>query len=291
MRGIEVFAFALVDAKTRNSSRDTLAQVRSLSLFRSFLLLPLLSLITLPARPQTQPTPIALPDSPGQVVSLAADSTSIPSNLDSQDIGDPPPSTVNPPTPLSQAPLYSMSINPNETAQKLSTKQTVVLGLKSSVSTFSVAGWFATAGWAHAINGTPNYGTDSAAFGERLGASALRGTSKGIFGNAVFAPLFHEDPRYYRMGKGNGNFGRRLWYATTRVFITRTDDGRPTPNYSLFAGNLASSALTVTYYPQRDTNVGQVGKTFGGSFIGSFIGSFNREFLPDALALAHLKHD
>jgi hypothetical protein len=252
-----------------------------------------MSLIALPTHAQIQHAQSVVaqatfPDSPGYIASAAADITSITSAASSQNSANPA-TLVHPATSSIQAPLYSMRISPNETAQRLSAKQTTILGLRQSVSTFAMAGSFASAGWSHLLDTSPNYGTDSAAFGERLGAAALRGVSKGIFSNAVFAPLLHEDPRFYRMGKANGNIGRRLRYAGTRVLITRTADGRPAPNLSLIAGSLASSALTVTYYPSRNTNLGDVGKTFGNSLIGSLIGCANSEFLPDILAFAHLK--
>jgi hypothetical protein len=38
---------------------------------------------------------------------------------------------------------------------------------------------------------------DENAFGERLGAAGIRDTVQGVFTDSVFAPLLHEDPRYY----------------------------------------------------------------------------------------------
>jgi hypothetical protein len=104
----------------------------------------------------------------------------------------------------------------------------------------------------------------------------------------VFAPIFHEDPRYYVMGSGHP-FLKRLVYAGTRVLITRTDSGHSTPNYALFAGNAASSALTVTYYPAKNTTFSGVAETFGGSLGGSALGFVVDEFIVDALVDLHLK--
>ena len=42
---------------------------------------------------------------------------------------------------------------------------------------------------------------DSGAFGERLGAAGIRDTTQGVFTDSVFAPLLHEDPRYYMAGQ------------------------------------------------------------------------------------------
>ncbi len=119
-------------------------------------------------------------------------------------------------------------------------------------------------------------------------AAALRAGSEGIFTDCLFAPLFHEDPRYYVMGKGHP-FLKRLAYAGTRVLITRTDGGHQTPNFALLAGNAAGSALTIPYYPSKNTSFSEVAQTFGGSLGGSAIGFVVDEFIIDALVKVHLK--
>ncbi len=170
----------------------------------------------------------------------------------------------------------------------MTVKEKVVGGLKDSVSLFSAAGWLGSAGWEQLWNSSPNYGTDSGAFGQRLGAAALRGISEGVFSDSLFAPIFHEDPRYYVMGKGH-NFFKRAIYAGTRTIITRTDDGHTTINLALLAGNFAGSALTIPYYPAVNTSFKEVGITFGGSIGGSAVGFVVNEFIVDALVGLHIK--
>ncbi len=115
-----------------------------------------------------------------------------------------------------------------------------------------MTGWLASAGYEQMTNGSPNFGTDAGAFGQRLGLGAIHGISNGVFSNSLFAPIFHEDPRYYVMGSGHP-FLKRLVYAITRVIISRNDSGRSMPNYALFAGNAGGAALTVVYYPAQNT--------------------------------------
>lgn len=181
-----------------------------------------------------------------------------------------------------------ITIEPGQTAPSLTPQDKVSLGLKESFTLFSVVGWLTSAGYSHLTNGSPNYGTDKGAFGERLGATALRNTSENILGNAVFAPIFHDDPRYYKMGRGH-NVVKRALYAATRTLITKADDGRPRPNYSLLSGNLVGAILTNTYYPAPNQGFGQTAKTFGTSVGGSAVGFVVTEFLNDALGIAHLK--
>jgi hypothetical protein len=187
---------------------------------------------------------------------------------------------------VKHSPHLKMIVLPDEIADPMTVHDKVAAGLKSSAS--SATGSLATAGWGQLTNGRPNYGTDSAAFGQRLGSAAVRSTSNSLFTNSVFAPIFHEDPRYYVMGSGHP-FLKRLVYAGTRVLITRTDSGHSTPNFALFAGNAASSTLTVTCYPAKNTTFSGVAETFGGSLGGSVLGFAVDEFIVDALVDLHLK--
>jgi hypothetical protein len=181
-----------------------------------------------------------------------------------------------------------MTIAPDEIADPMSVHDKVVGGLIDSVSFFAATGWVAAAGWEQIWNDSPNYGTDAGAFGQRLGASVIRGVSEGVLSESFFAPVFHEDPRYYIMGQGHPFF-KRLVYAGTRAIITRTDGGHTVPNFWLIAGNAAGSAITVTYYPAKNTTFSEVAQTFGGSLGGSALGFVVDEFIVDALIDLHIK--
>jgi hypothetical protein len=181
-----------------------------------------------------------------------------------------------------------ITIYPGQIAPPLSARDKEILGLKQTFTLFTLIGWTTSAGYTQLVNGSPNYGTDSGAFGERLGAAALRNTTQNIFGNVIFAPLFHEDPRYYKMGKGHKGYNR-IFYAATRAIITRTDDGHATPNYSLIGGRVVGAALSNTYYPQANRGFGQTAETFGTSMAGAAFGFVVTEFLDEALEIAHLK--
>jgi hypothetical protein len=226
-------------------------------------------------------THFELPDSPGAVFS----SSSSLADAEGNSAGQTPKPTG--PRPKHAAHM-AMTVMPGEIADPMTVKDKVVGGVKDSVSLFSAVGWLASAGWEQIWNDSPNYGTDAGAFGQRLGAATVRGISEGVFSNSLFAPLFHEDPRYYVMGSGHPFF-KRLVYAGTRVLITRTDSGHTTPNFSLIAGNAAGAALTVTYYPAKNTTFSEVAQTFGGSLGGSALGFVVNEFIVDVLIDLHIK--
>jgi len=218
-----------------------------------------------------------IPDSPGFLFSGSS------SSADFDSASDPAPRPV-----FKYAPHLHMIVWPGEIANPMTIHDKVSAGLKNSVSVFSATGWLGAAGWEQLTDGSPNYGTDSGAFGQRLGAAAIRGISNGLFSRSLFASIFHEDPRYYVMGSGHP-FLKRLVYAGTRCIITRTDSGHSTPNFALFAGNAAGSALTVTYYPAKNTTFSEVAETFGGSLAGCAWGFVVDEFVVDALVDLHLK--
>jgi hypothetical protein len=171
-------------------------------------------------------------------------------------------------------------IEPGQTAPTLSADDKVLLGLRDAFSLFSAAGWFTDAGYEQLVNGSPNYGTDRGALGQRLGAAAIRDITEGVFTDSIMSPILHEDPRYYRMGPGHNIFVRAI-YAGTRPIITRTDGGHTTINLALLAGTAGGSALTNTYYPPLNRGFTQTAETFGGSIGGSALGDLVSEFYDD----------
>jgi hypothetical protein len=219
-----------------------------------------------------------IPDSPGFLCSSSSSSA----DSDSASF-DPSPKPV-----FKYAPHLHVVVLPGEIAKPMTVHDKGAAGLKNSVSLFSVTGWIASAGYEQLTNGSPNYGTDAGAFGQRLGIGAIHGISNGVFSTSLFAPIFHQDPRYYVMGPGHP-FLKRLVYATTRSIIGRTDSGHSTANFALFAGNAAGAALTVTYYPAQNTTFSQVTRIFGTSLGGSAFGFVVNEFLVDVLVDLHLK--
>jgi hypothetical protein len=162
-----------------------------------------------------------------------------------------------------------------------------MIGLKDSYSPMNFGGMLASAGYEQLRNGQPNYGTDRGAFGERLGAAAIRETTQGVFTDAIFAPLLHEDPRYYIEGSQYGTFHRAL-YAASRPLISRTDSGRTTLNGALLLGYASSTLLTNAYYPAISRNVRDNFTGLGGSLGGAALGFLLSEFSSSLWDKVHL---
>ncbi len=197
-----------------------------------------------------------------------------------------PPAT--PQTAQRVASIYTGTIPAGYRAQPLTAHQKVVLGARSLYSFESLAAIVLSAGYSHITDGQPNYGVDSKAFAQRLGASAARETSQGVFTGIVLAPLLHEDPRYYVKGP-DFNIIKRTTYAITRPLVTRTDGGRSRVNASLLIGYAGAAALTASYYPESNRNFHDVASTYGASIGGAALGFFVSEFSDDVLKVLHLK--
>lgn len=185
------------------------------------------------------------------------------------------------------APVGMKHIPAGWVAQPLTARDKMAMGVRGLYSPFSMLGYLVTAGYEQAGNGQPNYGTNAGAFGQRLGATVLRDSTESAFTDIVFAPLLHEDPRYFVQGPQH-NFIQRVLYAVTRPVITRTDSGRETVNGAELLGYASASALSYTYYPAINQNFHDTAATFGASLAGAALGDLVIEFSGQLLGEMHL---
>jgi len=109
-----------------------------------------------------------------------------------------------------------------------------------------------------------------------------RGLGDQIIGNyvteAILPTLLHEDPRFFRLG--SGTFLHRTFYATSRILVTRKDDGRTGFNFSEIAGNAGVVAATALYYPDSRSaseGVERYAMQLGNDAISNLL----TEFWPD----------
>lgn len=151
----------------------------------------------------------------------------------------------------------------SKNAMPLSTKLKFQMALKVSMDPITIAGIGVYAGLQQA-GGIPNYGGGAKGYAQRFGAAAAGGFSDILIGGAVLPSLLHQDPRYFYLGSGTTS--SRLRHALSSPFIARGDNGRSQMNFSSLGGDLASSALAETYYPNSNRGPGLV---FGNFAIGT----------------------
>lgn len=191
-----------------------------------------------------------------------------------------PASTAQAPTRQATGPArFTQVIEPGEQAPLLSPGEKMKMSLRRSVRPIVLAPALLSAGWAQLIDGDPKYGSDSGAFGERFGAAMLSAAITRTLSDGVFASLFHQDPRYYRIA--HGSIVHRGLLSAEQEIERRSDSGTIQPNYSAFAGKLASAALAMTYYPPPSRSPGVVAETFATSIATGVGGNLVLEFLPD----------
>ena len=183
---------------------------------------------------------------------------------------------------LPEAPRTQYYPKPGQPAPVLTAGDKVRLASTGAFSPFAAGGWISSAAYELLTNTPANWGTDRGAFGVRLGDSALRAGTEDFLSDGVFAPLFHQDPRYYRLGRGHNPLVRVV-YAATRALISRTDSGRTVPNFALMAGNLSGAALSNLYYPRSNRNLPETFATFGSGLGGSAFGYGIAEFFGGLL--------
>ncbi len=98
--------------------------------------------------------------------------------------------------------------------------------------------------------------------------------------------IFHEDERYYAMGKGG--VWKRALYAASRVLITPDYHGHNTFNASEVFGRGIAQGISASYYPSQDRTAGALAVKYGYAIGRDAMTNVFREFWPDIAA--HLLH-
>lgn len=155
-------------------------------------------------------------------------------------------------------PNFLESYNPHPAP--LTWKLKFRLAFKVAFDPVTITGATLLAG-ANEVSGTPNYDDGIAGFGERFGENYATQFTDTMIGYALLPSLLHQDPRYFYQGTGTAR--SRIFHAISNVFVTRGDDGRSEPNFSLLGGDLASAAIASTYYPNSNRGAAQVFQNFG----------------------------
>ncbi len=167
-------------------------------------------------------------------------------------------------------------------APALTSKQKFELAWKNVIDpgTFFITGL--TAGVEQAENAFAGYGQGAAGYGRRYGAATGDLVSGTYLGGAILPSLLHQDPRYF--WKGTGSIKSRTWYAITRAFICRGDNGKDEFSYSGIIGDLAAGALSNAYYPAANREGAALTFEEGGlNILGDAAGNIVQEF-----ALKHM---
>lgn len=130
-----------------------------------------------------------------------------------------------------------------------------------------------------ALNSDPELGHGAAGYGRYFWRAFVDGVSGTYFTEAIVPTITHEDPRYYTLG--HGGFLHRSAYALSRTFLTKTDSGGTSFNWSEVGGNGLEAGLSNAYYPPQERGAGQTLRDWGTQMESAAINNVVKEFWPD----------
>lgn len=153
------------------------------------------------------------------------------------------------------------------------------LWVKDATDPLNFVGATFGAGIDQAENGDPQFGQGGAGYGKRFLAEVADNTTSGFFGIFLYPTIFHQDPRYYRIGRGST--GGRLGHALEHRFVTTSDSGKRVINYSEWFSVISTNLVGNLYHPGDRRGFGPMVPRVGSS-IGNDMGwDVLREFWPE----------
>ncbi len=145
----------------------------------------------------------------------------------------------------------------------------------------------AFAGEGELANASPSFGQGWAGYGRYFGTSYADYVIGDYMTEAIFPSFLHQDPRFFRSGKGTG--WSRLRYSAGQIFWTHNDNGSQGFNYSEVVGNSAAVAISNSYYPDNRDASSAVQK-LGTQLAVDMASNILKEFGPDLYRKLSRKH-
>jgi hypothetical protein len=173
----------------------------------------------------------------------------------------------------------SFNVTNDENAPPLTPKEKLDIAVRTVFDPVTLTESAIKAGVYQSEDAPPGYGLGYAGYARRIGASYADMASMRMLGLFAFPVLLHQDPRYFR--KNHGSAQRRMLYALSQLFVTRTDSGHQTFNASNVLANMGSAGLSCTYYPAGNCHFGIFMANLGWGFLTRGVGNGLREFWPD----------
>lgn len=128
-------------------------------------------------------------------------------------------------------------------------------------------------------DGFCGYGQGWGGYGKCFGSMEADANISSFTGDFLFPVIMHQDPRYFRLGEGS--FGKRLFYAISRVFITHSDSGHWVFYSSALSGTVIGAAASNLYYPAQDRGFGDSVSRAGLDLGNTALFNAAAEFWPD----------
>ena len=134
-------------------------------------------------------------------------------------------------------------------------------------------------GIAMANNSYPEFHQGAAGYGRYYWHTLLDTANENFMVGGVGPAIFRQDNRFYTLG--HGSIRKRVFYAASRVLVTRTDSGNETFNASEIIGAGAASSISSLYYPQQYHTWTKIGQRWLTSCLIDTANFSVKEFWPD----------
>jgi hypothetical protein len=178
----------------------------------------------------------------------------------------------------------------NAPFQPISSRQKLIIGLKDSFDwpVYITGGLFAALYQLEDQN--PSFGQGMKGYARRYGTALGDQVIGNMMTESIYPSLLHQDPRYFRIGKGHGTVAHRIAYAASRIFISRTDRGGQQFNFSEWVGNASAVAISNAYYPDTRT-AGDNIERLGIACATDAFSQVMKEFWPDVKHALFHRHE
>ena len=177
--------------------------------------------------------------------------------------------------------LFSLfrSENANAVLPPQSPGQKLSRGFLDSVTPSAFIFTAAEAGISQAGKKYPAFGQGAAGYGRYYWHDFADQASQKLLVESFLPIVFHDDNRYYRLGRGG--FFHRTGYALSRLAVTRNDRGQNTVNLPEIVGTGAAAGISSSYYPHQYNTWTETGQRWG--FNAAVDGAIMvvREFWPE----------
>ncbi len=135
------------------------------------------------------------------------------------------------------------------------------------------------AGFAQNSNSYPEFHQGVVGYGRYYWHTLADTADENFQVGGVFPAVLHQDSRFYTLG--HGTLLHRVFYASTRTLVTRTDNGNETFNASEIVGAGAASGISSLYYPSRYRTWTKVGQKWLTNVLIDGANFTFKEFWPD----------
>jgi hypothetical protein len=219
-------------------------------------------------------------DSPGQDSSANGDPATAPAELIQPAQTQIPSSASGPDKRVFGVLPNYRTVDQNGEYQPITARQKLTIATKDSVDypLILLGGGFAAL--SQLTDQHSNLGEGLKGFSLRW-VTAYSDQASGNFMTEGFLPiLFHEDPRYFRVGPSYGGVWKRTGYAASRIFVNKTDHGNNSFNFAEVLGNSVSAGLGNAYYTRERT----LGDNLERLYVSLATDAFSqilKEFWPD----------